>query len=359
MSDLFAKKSKKEFVEYASGLLEMMAQTFPECAETKATHARCVELASEEQRVDDAIDAWLAHLNTPLNGKKIKYAKAIERIIKSPATVMHALTYHDVEGIQAHMDSPLAKQLGVFDKVADERVTDADKKVMWKFLEKMASSAFEAVQTAPPPVPTRQEIQENIKNRKKETTDDGPPSMQRAFQTHINAMCKSWGQSAVLDGDEVKVKAWMERWASFAQRENDGKKNSALCNARDFKVLVDLRRDFPELKVPADDAIEESVWVNICQLNSFSTVVDSIPTGMMGRIETMASKLADDIIAGRTDMASVNLNDIGQQVLSQCGESEMDKFADNIETLLPALQNFQSQMPSIPGMPMPAMPNIS
>ncbi len=60
----------------------------------------------------------------------------------------------------------------------------------------------------------------------------------------------------------------------------------------------------------------------------------------MGRIEDVANKLADDIVAGRTDMASVNLSDIGQQVLAECNEDDVSKFANNIEELLPALQNF-------------------
>ena len=55
----------------------------------------------------------------------------------------------------------------------------------------------------------------------------------------------------------------------------------------------------------------------------------------------MASKLAEDIVSGKTDMANVNLSDIGQQVLSGCSEDDMSKFAGNLDTLLPALQSFR------------------
>ena len=63
---------------------------------------------------------------------------------------------------------------------------------------------------------------------------------------------------------------------------------------------------------------------------------ENIPTN----IKNMASKLADDIVAGRTDMASVNLSDVGQQVLVGCNEEDMTQFAQNINQLLPALQSF-------------------
>jgi hypothetical protein len=75
-------------------------------------------------------------------------------------------------------------------------------------------------------------------------------------------------------------------------------------------------------------------------------VVDNIPVGMMSHIETMASKLADDIVSGKTNMNNMNLNELGQHVLSQCKEEDMDKFAENIDSLLPALQQFQG-LPSL------------
>ena len=64
----------------------------------------------------------------------------------------------------------------------------------------------------------------------------------------------------------------------------------------------------------------------------------------------MASRLADDIMNGRTDMGSVNLSDIGKQVLDGCNEGEMDTFANNIESLLPALQHMGPNMPGLANM---------
>jgi hypothetical protein len=350
MSEFFVQKSRNEVIEYAIGLGELISERFPECTETK----ECIKTlqSKDGNALDETLNHWMIHLSTPLT-KKVKYAKAVERIIKSAPTVMHALRYHDMDGIETHIKSELSTKLDLFSKFKDDKITDDDKKVVWKFLEKIATSAYEAKEMTIPTIPTRQDIQDNIRIRKKDTTEDGPPSMQRAFMTHINALCKTWGQSTVLEDDDAKIKSWMTRWSLFSQKEANGVKNSARIAEKDPTVIDDMRTDFPELHIPTDIVLEDGVWVNLSQLTSFSTVVDAIPTGMMGRIEDMANKLADDIVSGKTDMASVNLNDIGQQVLSQCNEGEMDKFAGNINNLLPALQAFQTQMPNNISIPMP------
>jgi len=64
----------------------------------------------------------------------------------------------------------------------------------------------------------------------------------------------------------------------------------------------------------------------------------------MGKIENIANRLADDIMNGRADLGSMNLSDIGQEVLSQVDEGEINQFASNIDNLIPALQSFQKGM---------------
>ena len=269
MSEFFVQKSKTEFVEYAIGLGELISDHFPECEVTK----ECIKTlkSMDGDAINEALNCWMSHLSTPLT-KKVKYAKAVERIIKSPTTVMHALKYHDMDGIESHINSEVATKLDVFSKFKDDKITEDVKKVVWKFLEKIATSAYEAKETAIPTIPSRQDIQENIRNRKKETVDEGPPSMQRAFMTHINALCKTWGQSSVLEDDDVKIKSWMTRWSVFAQKEANGVKNSTRLAEKDPTVIDDMRKDFPELRIPTDFVMEDGVWVNFSQLTSFSTV---------------------------------------------------------------------------------------
>lgn len=62
----------------------------------------------------------------------------------------------------------------------------------------------------------------------------------------------------------------------------------------------------------------------------YAAVGDNIPTKMMGKIENLATRLADDIVNGRANLSNMNLDELGQEVLSQCDEKDMSDFAQNI-----------------------------
>lgn len=345
MSDVFVQKAKEQFIEYSTMWIDFIHEKFPECEETKDCKIFLDSIVKHSpSKTSEQIGLWVDKMSTPLNVKRTKYAKAVERITKQPAVLYHALSYKDFTALRENSESEIALRVRLFDKYNDERLTDADRTTVWKFLDKITCAAFEASEKRLPDVPTRVEIQENIKSRKEKNSEDAP-SMTKAFQTHINAMCKQLKEPPMLENvDDATVKTWMSRWNSFAKASTYDEKNVTMCSRKDPRIIHVLAAAFPEFKKITTETVNDNVWKNINQLNGFSAVSENIPTKMMGRIEDMASRLADDIVAGRTDMASVNLSDIGQQVLAGCDEADMSKFANNIEELLPALQNFQQRM---------------
>ena len=340
MLNRFKDKAKEQFIEYSHMWVEYLGELFPDDAETQDVIIYLQNVVKHSpSQIEEQLKSWMRNMNTPLDVKKTKYAKAIERLTKHPAVIYHALMYRDADALRHCIDSAICERLNIFDKY--DKVDADQKAAIWKFMEKISHAAYEASEQAVPVVPTRAEIQENIRSRKEKRTEDGP-SMTRAFQTHINALCRLIGDKEVLDAaDEETIRDFMVRWNDFAKESTDGQRHSSLCQQNDAKVLEHLVAKVPELASITGCSMDEKIWRNINQLNGFSTVAENIPTKMMGRIEDVANKLADDIVAGRTDMASVNLSDIGQRVLAGCDEEDMSKFAENIEELLPALQNFQ------------------
>ena len=339
MSDLFEEKARKEFLEYSTMWIEFMQTKFPDCEETKDCKIFLDSVVKNSpEQLKEQIEHWHRNVTTPLNTKKTKYAKAVERIVGSPAMVYHAMMYKDVAALRESMKSEMAERVDLLGKY--ESMNEGDQASVWKFMQKISGAAFEAKNATLPRVPTREEISVNIKMRKEKTPDEAP-SMVRAFQTHINGLSKQLQLKPLLDNaDDNTIKRWMARWAEFAKATTDGVSHTTLCQQNNPAVLTPLQAAFPELKKLKSKADDEQVWRNINQLNGFAAVTENIPVKMMGRIEDMASRLADDIVSGRTDMASVNLHDIGQQVLAGCDESDMSKFAGNIESLLPALSTF-------------------
>lgn len=342
MDDVFVKQARAQFLEFSTIWIQMIADMFPECHESQDCRIFLTSVVkNSDSKLTEQIDLWYENMQTPLNPKNTKYAKAIERITKAPAVLYHTLIYRDAHAMEMNHKSEIVNTVRLFDKYRDERMGEENRTKMWRLLEKITHSCYEAKACKLPTVPSRAEIQENIRSKKEKPIDDAP-SMNKAFQTHINGMCKHLGVPMQLNNaEDAKIRAWMARWNEFSRGETEGEKNVNLCNQNDSRVLPILGKAFPELHLPS--SVDENVWKNINQLNGFSAVSENIPTKMMGRIEDMASRLADDIVAGRTDFASVNLSDIGQQVLSGCSEDDMSKFATNIENILPALSTFQKQ----------------
>ena len=142
------------------------------------------------------------------------------------------------------------------------------------------------------------------------------------------------------DSSPHEISQVCDKWNTFCKSSVNDTKMTDLCYEKDQRAIEALATTFPEMK---SCEITQTAWNLINKLNGYSTVTSNIPTKMMGRIEDMAAKLAEDISAGRTSMENLNLSDIGQQVLSGCNQEDMSNFANNIDNLLPALQQFHTK----------------
>ncbi len=337
---IFVANARKQFTEFASVWFDFLLEHFPTCENTKDLKIffNGVVVPSTS-KTDEQIELWYESLTTPLNQKRTKYAKAVERITQQPCTIYHAISYRDVATLKHTMTSEMLTRVDIFTKYDSAQIDEETKATGWKLLDKMNAACLEFKEQNAPQVPTRAEIQENIRMRN--AKPDEVPSMAKAFHTHYNALCTMLNAAnAIENASEAEIKQHMSKWNAFSRDTTDGEKNSTLCQNSDPRALKPLERCFPDLVVPADQHANETLWKNITQLNGFAAVTENIPSDMMGRIETMANKLADDIVSGKTDMGSVNLQEIGEQVLAGGNEADMSKFASSIDQLMPALQQF-------------------
>ena len=99
-------------------------------------------------------------MDTKLNTKKTKYAKAIERITGKPAIVYHALKFRDLSAVEHSLDSPIVTKVKLFEKY--NTTTDDIKKNIVMFIDKISEACYEAKGLDFPEVPLRTQIQENI-----------------------------------------------------------------------------------------------------------------------------------------------------------------------------------------------------
>lgn len=338
MKDIFANHSRKEYFEVVENFVQSFRDKFPECQKTMEmqTFFNGVVKGSEHQE-QDMIEAWVRNMNAPLVKKKVSYAKAVERLIGTTATCYHACCYNDADGFGMSTTSKVLKDLDIENKYKDARMSEEDKTLFWKYIENLNRCAYDAMSEQPPKVPTRDEIRDNIEKHRRSVDASEQPSVSKAFCTslmklyekHNHPNCKD-----IQNADESCIEQHMNKWATIGKQDIDGKQLSARVQEQNTSVETILCKEFALNKLDDED------WKTIENIYSYATVGNAIPQRMMSRIEDLASKLADDIVSGKKDMNQIDLNDIGQQVLSGCNPDDMQKFAGNLDDLLPVISKF-------------------
>jgi hypothetical protein len=316
MKNVFAERAKKAYWDLMVDFADSLQATFPDCAETKdwCLYLKNVVLG-DEARMADGIEKWCAGMQTPL--KKAKYAKAVQSITGSPATVYHAFAYRDMDAADASFEA--LQSLALPEKV---KSMDADTRaVFWQYLDELNKHAVRT----PPEVPTSEAIAADIARRRAQSQGGGP--------VLHHGVAEVWTQlcgCAPSRDDLADV-------ASAKEEEGDEKSIADLCRARDPRGPERLAQHFPELKVPLTD----EQWSLLDKALGLACMEHAIPKPMMGAIENVASQLVKDLTSGKADLANLDLEAIGQQVLTKVSPDEMSSFASNLDKILPALQGMQ------------------
>mgnify|MGYP001163963608 CR=1 FL=1 len=332
MKDIFKERTKNAYWEVMKDFIESIEASFPDCDET-GDYVSWVKKFTQEEK-DDHINKWFQSLHEPI--QKAKYGKAVERITGKPAKLYHACAYKDHECIHSSCSSfDILNKLNIHKKMSGSELCDTDKTIFWKYIYELNRLSSEYMNSPLPDPPTREQISENIKQSKRMESKDSKPTMVKGFITSLNTLADSVGKKDVyskLSDDDIG-KLYNE-WCKTIKNDVSGETVSDLIQKKNKVAVEHINSCFPELEM---DELTSTQWSLVSKMCSFSTVGDAIPTHMMGKIENMASKLAEDIMQGKSSLADMNLESIGKQVLSQCNQEDMSQFANNIDKLLPAI----------------------
>ena len=106
------------------------------------------------------------------------------------------------------------------------------------------------------------------------------------------------------------------------------------CRAHEPAAQKALLDAFPVL---GSEDLDDEQWTLVEKILGLSSMEAAIPTNMMRGIEDVAAKLVQDIEAGKADLSNLDIEAIGQRVLSQVDTSDVSAFAANLDRILPAL----------------------
>ena len=186
-------------------------------------------------------------------------------------------------------------------------------------------------------VPTREEITANIRSNKRTVDESEQLSVTRAFQSSLASFLDHQGVTHPLAGaDDDTIQSWMAKWNDAMKQVVDERSISQWVAERDLRAAKALHEAFG-----TRTALTDQDWTGVDKIINYSVVGSAVPSRMMHKIEDMASRLANDLVSGKASLSSeVDLNDIGNQVLSQCSSDDMRHFAGNIDSILPTIGKF-------------------
>jgi hypothetical protein len=333
MKDIFSKKSQNSFFEVLQYFVESLEEMFPADLEVKewALWFRNVVVDNEKKR-QEGVAKWVECMQTPLSKGSARYAKAVQSILGSPATVYHAIAYHDAHAADA--SSLMLQPLCLCEKLQDDAMDEMQAKLFWEYMESMNEHAFAAMRISPPTVPTPEQISEDILKRKDKSgaasSSTGEPVLRVGMKDLWVQLCATCNEEALTTTACPEIVAS----AAWAQR----------CKERDLSAWNDLKLSLP----PGQTTPTDAQWEVLDRMIAFQVMDSSIPSNMMHGIESMASRLVQDMQSGKADMSSLNMETIGEQVLANVSQEEIASFANNMDKLLPALQKMNGMGPKGP-----------
>ena len=334
--DGFSRRAAATFWASMNELATSLERTSPDCCETRdwCLWLRNV-IGDDDMKRDAAIAKWQQNMHEPLKRGCARYSKAVASLTGEPARVYHAVAYHDLDAADASNEQLHA--LSLPGKVRGMSQDERD--AFWRHMDELNEASYTATGVAKPVVPSSAEIATDIARRRTSAAGTSTGTGALANGGLSQGIRDVWAQLCELRGHPggappdttVKLHALAKSACSggtvaerVAERAPEG-----------FDAVA---KAFPYLGAAAPTDEE---WVMLDKAFGLAAMDDAIPKPMMRGIESVASKLVQDIAAGRTNLQSLDIERIGQQVLSQVSTDDVSSFAGNLDQILPALERLQ------------------
>lgn len=337
------KMARKNFSDLMLQLLEFWKEQFPECTATSTYIVKFTGVVmGNEEREAQMIERWHKNMSMPILPSAAKYAKALERILGTQPTCYIACQYKDFDALFGSSDVSSLRELDVLSRCKAESFSQENKLILWKLIQSLNAAALNFVNEEMQRVPDRKELQDNIRKHKQmKELSSGASSMSKAFVANLESLVE------ILDGAKVEhsfrireqnteniLQGWMQMLQNSEFEEKCSQEDEDFVRKFAWPQISDELKCMILLSLDTDAT---ATFKNLNQMNTFCKVNSCVPTNMMGHIESCAFKLAEDLSSGKCDLSSLDLQGIGQHVLSQCDKEDLSKLTGNISELMPSI----------------------
>lgn len=151
----------------------------------------------------------------------------------------------------------------------------------------------------------------------------------------------------------VAVKGDDEREDKFVKRCAElFKQNSAKLKNRDVSALFSIAKCLPLLKnlnIEAKwtdpeftDESKANMWQYLLALETYAGLYCAVPSGVMSRIEKLASSMSSKLEQGALDISSLDISAFGEDLISKLSPEELKEFEGSLPDVYSCVENVAS-----------------
>ena len=117
----------------------------------------------------------------------------------------------------------------------------------------------------------------------------------------------------------------------------------------DYVRDIDLRTKWEDPDFT--DTSRAHLWQYIATLKTYADLYTAVPKEVMGKIESVAGNIGEQLSRGELDLAHMDLNKIGQTLLSDLTPDELSGFEGNLPDIISSMSNVAGSLgASAPGL---------
>ena len=343
-SEAFTEVSLRAFWDLMRQFSMAMKATFPDCDDVRDWNLYLTNVVADDSaRQLSGVKKWCENMCLVL--PKAKYGKAVHSITGVPPVIYHAIVYRDID--TAHSAFESLKSLNLPTKLRDPVMTAESRALFWNFFDELNRYAFAVTKLPIPAVPTSEEIAANIAKRREGSVDSTAAKTDPGAAEDVlrNSAIEAFKKLVRLCGHEnsdvIEQKDVTRRLTTALKTTFKDATVGDGCRGRDPKAWKVLANTMPELAItkPPTDAH----WELLDHAVALANMDDAIPQPLMKGIESVAGKLMQDIASGKASLETLDLEEIGKQVLGGVNAKDVSNFASNLDRIVPALQQLHKK----------------
>ena len=334
--------------EYHSLLIELLTQISTQFPDVKVSALLAACTAMNEEQVAASIDKHVDHLMSPLTN--VSYSAPLGRLrqksAKEPwtqATLYDAYIYSDADALLS-CEHPVLQILDL-EALWSNTEDDAESRAaIFDFLRAIGSAALRHRNIEEPAHITVAQIEEEIENGAQASPAD-------IIKLNITSIVSRVRNASSPHEDHLqKVEDFLEKcdtaavineWQAMAECNADGKSMADAIADKDATLAQNLLSSFDGDEncivtklLPAlfdcPDEIVEQAWPELAQIGLLCRIHKGTPSHLVDIISSKANTIAHKIADGSFNMDNSMIQQIGEDIMTQCSAEDLEMFSNMI-----------------------------